>query len=150
MAVTIEIRNLDAFRNAVKALGEAMRTATGKAVNECLRVAALQERTLLDLGRHPLGTRTGSPPGSPPWLVTGHLHDSVKVRRARETAPGVWYGEMGPSAIYGRIQELGGNTGRGHRTHLPPRPHLYPAWRLVRPTMRDTFIKAWRDAQRWF
>lgn len=147
--VEVRFTGLEEWKNAVVALGERMNNATQRAVNEALRTAAMQERTMLGMGRHPPGTKTGSPPGSPPWMISGDLRDSVKVRRAIPKQPGVWYGEMGPTSIYSRIQELGGDTGAGHRTHLPPRPHLYPAWRIVKPTMRDVLWKAWRDAQRF-
>lgn len=139
----------DAFRAALKAWGEKADEVTGGAVDSVLRLIVRQERTLLNLGSHPRGTKTGSPPGSPPWRISGDLGDSVRADRAKRRGPGVWFGQAGPTAIYARIQELGGDTGRGHRTHLPPRPHLYPAVRLVRPAMRDEFYKAWWDAQRW-
>jgi phage gpG-like protein len=119
------------------------REETPKRINEVLRSVARQQRTLLTLGSHPPGTRTGSPPGSPPWRITGHLADSVTVRRATSTGLDTWAGYVGPTAIYGRIQELGGDTGRGHRTHLPPRPSLYPAWAIVRPTVGPGFVATW-------
>ena len=148
MADWIRIEGVERQRLAIEALAERMNAATGTAINETLRLVKAQEQTLLTLGAHPRGTRTGSPPGSPPWKISGDLRDSVKVDRAHETGAGVWEGKVGPTAIYARIQELGGHTGAGYRTHLPPRPHLYPAWRIVRPAMRDEFVKAWRDAQR--
>lgn len=122
--------------------------ATPKAINDVLRVVTRQQRTLLILGSHPPGTKTGSPPGSPPWRISGHLRDSVTVRRALRLRLGRWEGQTGPTAVYGRIQELGGDTGRGHRTHLPPRPSLYPAWRIVHPTVRSTFQAAWHRSTR--
>lgn len=107
-------------------------------INEILRKVATQQRTLLTLGSHPPGTRTGSPPGSPPWRITGHLTDSVTVRRARPLGPGRWEGSVGPTAVYGRVQELGGGPFR-----LPARPSLRPAWDLVRPTVSSQFRATW-------
>ena len=107
-------------------------------VNDILRKVALQQRTLLNLGAHLPGTRTGSAPGSPPWRITGHLGDSVTVRRARSTGPGRWEGAAGPTAVYGRVQELGGGP-----WNLPARPSLRPAWDLVRPTVSSQFRAAW-------
>jgi hypothetical protein len=148
VTVRVVVEGVPALQRALTDMGERMSQATAEAVNEVLRTAVQQQRTLLALGRHPPGTPTGSPPGSPPWWITGDLHDSVKLRRAKLTAPGTWFGEMGPTTIYSRIQELGGDTGWQHHTHLPPRPSLYPAWRIVRPTMRDTFTRHWAQAQR--
>lgn len=111
---------------------------TPAAINEILRRVAMQQRTLLNLGSHPPGTRTGSVPGSPPWRITGRLMDSATVRRARLTGPGRWEGMTGPTAVYGRVQELGGGP-----YNLPPRPSLRPAWDLVRPTVSTQFRAAW-------
>lgn len=116
---------------------------TPRAINDVLRLVATQQRTLLNLGSHPPGTKTGSVPGSPPWRISGHLMDSSRVQRARPTGPGRWEGQTGGTAVYSRIQELGGWTGAGHRTYLPPRPSLRPAWDLVRPTVRETFRATW-------
>lgn len=115
--------------------------ATGVALEKILRRVARQQRVLLSMGWHPYGTKTGSVPPEPPWRISGRMSRSVKVFgpvlfgviRAR------WTGKVGPSAVQGRIQELGGWTGAGHRTYLPPRPSLGPAWSIVRPTVRPTF-----------
>lgn len=32
--------------------------------------------------------------------------------------------EIGTNVVYGAIQQLGGDTGRGHRVHIPARPYL--------------------------
>jgi phage gpG-like protein len=72
------------------------------------------------------GESTNSPPGSPPALVSGALRGSVRPE------PPVSSGTrcvvvVGGTVVYARIQELGGWAGRGHRSHLPPRPYLKPA-----------------------
>lgn len=140
---SIEWQGVDKFLAALAARGVKASADTPAAINDVLRTVARQQRTLLNLGSHPKGTKTGSPPGSPPWRITGHLMDSVTVRRAVPTGFGRWEGQVGPTARYGRIQELGGNTGRGHRTHLPPRPSLYPAVAIIRPTVGAAFRSAW-------
>lgn len=119
-------------------LREKAEIETPATINEILRKVAIQQRTLLNLGSHPPGTRTGSAPGSPPWRISGHLTDSVTVRRARSTGPGRWEGQVGPTAVYGRVQELGGGP-----YSLPARPSLRPAWDLVRPTVSHQFRAAW-------
>lgn len=35
---------------------------------------------------------------------------------------------MSPDTPYARIQEYGGNAGRGHKSYIPPRPYLQPAF----------------------
>jgi hypothetical protein len=115
--------------------------ATGIAMKEVLDRVARVERTLLSLGWHPYGTRTGSIPPAPPWRVSGHMSRRVKVYgpvlfgvlRPR------WEGKVGPDVVYGRIHEFGGWAGAGHRSYLPPRPSLGPAWRIVRPEARLIF-----------
>lgn len=82
--------------------------------------------TALELSRyaHPRGTPTPAPPGGPPAVVSGGLRRSV---RATEPTPGPRsQTTVGASSVQARIQELGGASGPGHRTILPPRPYLRP------------------------
>lgn len=68
----------------------------------------------------------GSPPGTPPAYVSGELQRSV--RQTEESGPGaVAWVDIAPTTVYARIQELGGISGAGHRTHLLPRPYVRPA-----------------------
>ena len=89
---------------------------------------------------HPPQTKTPSPPGQPPALVTGTLRRSLRVVPAapapRTTA------SLAPHTVYARIQELGGNIypvrrkflrwvedGTVHfakHVHLPARPYMRP------------------------
>jgi hypothetical protein len=75
---------------------------------------------------HPPGTATPSPPGEPPALVTGTLRRSVTMRGPAGRG-GVAETQVGGTVIYARIQEMGGQAGRGHASTLPPRPYLKPA-----------------------
>ena len=94
---------------------------------------------------HPPRTKTPSPPGGPPALVTGTLRRSVRAVAAAGGGP-VAMALVAPHTVYARIQELGGHiypkhTTRGGRpgflrwtedgvTHyarhvyLPPRPYM--------------------------
>lgn len=67
-----------------------------------------------------------SPAGSPPARRSGALQESIVVTPPVES---VGYAEtlIGPDIVYGRIHELGGDTGRNHATHLEPRPYLTPS-----------------------
>jgi phage gpG-like protein len=145
--IRIRVQGAAAISAALTALGERMLAETRTAVLTVLEQVARQERTLLSLGWHPAGTPTGSLPGTPPWRVSGDL--SRSTRAEPPTLRGAtWTGRAGPTSAYGRIHELGGWTGAGHRTYLPARPHLRPAWEIVRPTVAATFTRAWARATR--
>lgn len=90
--------------------------------------AALVDKTTkakLSLSTHKRGTPTPSRPGEPPALISGQLRRSVTIVPAVPQGPTAWVAKVGPTAVYARIQELGGTAGRGSR--LPPRPYLDPA-----------------------
>ena len=147
MRVDVTVTGTAEVSAALADIGVRVLTETRVAVEKVLGQVARQERSLLSTGWHPRGTPTGSVPGSPPWRISGDLSRSVVVEPA--TLRGAtWTGRIGPTSVYGRIQELGGWTGAGHRTYLPPRPHLKPAWMIVRPTVRTTFEAAWTKATR--
>lgn len=107
---------------------------------------------------HPPRTKTPSPPGAPPALVTGTLRRSVRVEPAaglvRATA------RVAPHTVYARIQELGGHIypvrakalrwvedGTVHfarHVYLPPRPYMAPALRetVASGALRDAAARA--------
>jgi phage gpG-like protein len=85
-------------------------------------VAMRETQAQLGTSSHPKGTPTPSAPGSPPSLISGQLRRSVIMQ---PVAPG--HVRVGATAVYARIQELGGDSGPGHMTHLPARPYLAPA-----------------------
>ena len=94
--------------------------------------AALVSRTTQDKLRqttHKRGTPTPSRPGEPPSLVSGQLRRSVKIVPAERRGPTAWVSKVGPTAVYARIQELGGTAGNG--ATLPARPYLEPAVKEV-------------------
>lgn len=94
-------------------------------------------RDVLKRQHHPFATRTPSPPGAPPAMISGALADSVIPTRA--AGGGGYYRAMtGPTVRYARIQELGGEM-QGHplmhwwqdgvqyysvRHSLPRRPYM--------------------------
>lgn len=109
-----------------KQMSAAARSVTAKAAHMIERRA----KEKLTTSSHEPGTPTPSAPGEPPSLVTGNLRRSIKVTGPEEIGPARWRSEVGPTAIYGRIQELGGDTGRGT---LPPRPYMQPSVNDVMP-----------------
>lgn len=133
---------------ALARLKQRVRGATPDVIDKVLEQGKRHAQVLLSAGQHVRGTPTGSTPGSPPWRIGGHLRDAWRLDRAKPLGADRWSGQVGPTARYSRIQELGGVTGRGHHTRLPPRPYFKPAWAIVRPSVGRTFARAWADATR--
>lgn len=128
---------------------EAVQRATWAASREGINLVVRAVKRTLRTYTHPEGEPTNSPPGQPPALVTGNLMRSVKPRGPyMGKRPFQVVSEAGPTIVYGRIQELGGVTGKGHRTHLPPRPYQRPATNRVRRNVRRIFVTRWREALR--
>jgi hypothetical protein len=121
----------------------ATRTATATALHLIEREA----KTQLTSSSHPRGTPTPSAPGDPPSLVSGNLRRSVRVDGPNRHGRTGWEGQVGPTADYGRIQELGGYT---EYSYLPPRPYMQPAWDKVQPQIAGIYREAWRKALRVF
>lgn len=135
---------------AFDAMVRAVADATPPTIDKVMDSVALHQRALLSMGWHPPGTPTGSVPPSPPWRISGAYSRSVRRDMTRKVGRYRWAGRVGPSreVPYVRIHELGGVTGRGHRTHLPARPSLKPAWQIVKPTVHRTFATQWARATR--
>lgn len=129
--------------NLGKVADKAARVAGPKAA-EAMGRRLVHEVTTNELIRssHPPGTKTPSAPGQPPAIVSGALRRSIKqepVSGATNLSGYRWQVQVGPTIVYGRIQELGGRAGRNHATTLPARPYLSAA------TVRAT-SKIHRDA----
>lgn len=121
------------------------RIATGAAAH--LIEAKTKEK--LTTYSHKKGEPTPSPPGQPPALVTGTLRRSIKVTGPTPTGgPYAYEAQIGPTVVYGRIQELGGVCGRGRATTLPARPYLSPAFDDVTKSgeLKRIFTTAWTAA----
>lgn len=131
-----------ALKVKVRAVNAATRTATRQAKNHLDR----EVKNTLRRRSHRRGTPTPSPAGEPPAKISGNLARTVRSRGPRMLRRGVWEAEIGPTAVYSRIQELGGHTGRGHRTHLPPRPYMKPTTRAQLARLHEFYRRAWREA----
>jgi hypothetical protein len=143
----IETSGVDEACAALDAIAEAWRQATPAGIDSVMNKMVRQTKVQLSMGQHPPGTKTGSVAPAPPWRISGKLRASVKKTPARALGGDRWQGEAGPSDIvYARIQELGGDTGWRHRTRLPPRPYVAPAWRITRATAAQSMAKYWRNA----
>lgn len=139
---------IDGVREAIAALSRIelrLDAATLAATRAAAHQIEARTKKKLTTYSHRPGEPTPSPTGSPPALVTGTLRRSVKVTGPKWSGKG-WQAEIGPTAVYSRIQELGGVTGRG--STLPPRPYLTPAFRelVANGDLGRTFRTAWRAA----
>lgn len=149
MAITFKVTGAGDLAAALERIAAAGESAARPAAEA---MAAVAERTVkqeLSIDSHPRGTPTPSRPGEPPSLVTGQLRRSVRRTRS-EGGASHWEAHVAPTVVYARIQELGGATGRAHRSVLPARPYMRPA--LARAgangQLRKAAIRAFRKAVR--
>jgi phage gpG-like protein len=133
------------FNAALDGIVAKQRAATRQTTAKLLHMIEREAKANLATGTHRKGEPTTSPPGEPPDLVTGNLRRSVNVEGPEPEGPTGWKGQVGPTAEYGRIQELGGITG-AHNSVLPARPYMAPAWETVRPLIPVEFRAAWAAA----
>jgi len=147
VGVDAHVDGADAWSAAVDAIRARIGEATDRAVDDGL--ALIQRRAQQNLTRytHPQRTPTPSPPGQPPALIGGALRRSVVARRTLH-GPQLYSGGVGPTIVYGPIQERGGAAGRGHHSILPARPYLAPAAATETPEIRKLFAEAWSAAIR--
>lgn len=155
--MTIIMTGVGEFRRALEDLVARTNAATRQAVTTGGHLLEAETKRLLSnsgsagaqgrdsSGRFAKVARPSSPPGSPPMLQTGTLRRSIKVTNPESIGPTGWTISVGPTAIYGRIQELGGDT--GHAV-LPARPFLRPALDniIADGTLAACYTTAWRTA----
>lgn len=148
MAGSVRVTGISDVQDALRAMAARIQAATPVAV--ATATALVEERARANLSRtsHRRGTPTPSAPGEPPALITGALRGSFDILGPTETGAATWRAVLGPTAVYARIQELGGQTGRNHATTLPARPYLRPAYddAVHDPAFADVFIRAWGAA----
>lgn len=145
IAVTATV-DIGPFVRYATGLRPALEDATRRAIDEGLGLIESNARTLLTMRAHERGTPTPSRPGEPPARISGALARAVKRSRTEQVGDGIYSGSVGPEIVYGRIQELGGVTGRHHATHLPPRPYLRPAMEIASSQIRRRFEVRWSEA----
>lgn len=164
----VQIESARGAIEQLRAIAERVNQATDKTVDDVLSIVQVETQANLSLTTHPPMTPTPSPPGSPPALIFGTLRRSIRTRRDPPSAPGIYSGRVGPTAIYGRIQELGGRIASKGRplawknldadgqekwnfadhVNLPPRPFLKPAVEATKERVREAFRRAWDRALR--
>lgn len=152
MAFNAHVEGGDQFHEALQAIAGRMSAATETALEESADlVVTTTQGKLSHAGTYrPPNARPGSPmssePGTPPALQSGYLRDQVLRRLEGEVDAGVFQARVYPSTVYARIQELGGVTGRGHRTHLPARPYFEVSVEECRDEVYSVFVNTWSKA----
>lgn len=69
-----------------------------------------------------------NPPPGPLKIRTGDLRRGIQIVTPTPAGRGTWVSGLETKGIaYGRIHELGGVAGAGHRSRIPARPYLEPA-----------------------
>lgn len=154
----VVLSGIQELAGALSAMRKRQAAATGRATGLALHTIERRAKELLsktssagEQGRDAQGRfrkveYTASPPGEPPFLRTGTLRRSVQVEGPTPTGTTSWMGLVGPTAVYGRIQELGGTAGRG--AVLPARPYMLPAFDDVKDKIRAIYREAWAAALR--
>jgi len=146
MGGSVHVTGLSELNGALIALEADLQKATRVATAHAAHLAETAIKQMLTTSSHQKGTPTPSQPGEPPSLITGTLRRSIKVRGPVPAGYGRWLAEVGPTAVYGRVQELGGTAGRG--AELPPRPYVQPAYEqlVAGGAIARTYHLAWRAA----
>ncbi|MFJ6540492.1 HK97 gp10 family phage protein [Streptomyces sp. NPDC091385] len=144
MSGGVKITGIAEIRGQLQKIDRDVQRATRLATAKAAHMAEVAIKQILTTSSHPKNTPTPSAPGEPPSLVTGTLRRSIKVTGPVRVGMGRWAAEVGPTAVYGRVQELGGTAGRG--SELPPRPYVQPAFeRLVASgAIAQAYHAAWR------
>lgn len=133
---------------ALELMAARLNAATRSATAQAAHLLEAEIKKTLTTSSHQRGTPTPSAPGEPPSLVTGMLRRSITVNGPHPLGLGTWEALTGPTAVYGRIQELGGVTGRGGATVLPPRPYVQPSFEQLATSgeLSRLYYSAWRTA----
>jgi phage gpG-like protein len=157
-----EVSGVDRWVEQMEAIVGSLQRGTLRVTRSSLTQIQEDAQNFLAAKTHPPLTRTPSLSGQPPALISGALRRSIKVRMTQNGAGGVYAGLVGPTIVYGRIQELGGEihakTGpfltwltvggwvSKPMVVLPPRPFMLPAVELNRYAIRERFIAVWSIA----
>lgn len=138
-----DMDGVEAMRAEMQAIVGRVNAATPVGLSRALFFVEAKAKELLSLTSHLEGTPTPSAPGSPPSLISGNLRRSITVQGPVANGDD-WVGSVGPTAVYGRIQELGGMAGMG--AILPPRPYMAPAWAQLPARVHSIMETVWSDA----
>lgn len=125
---------------ALRAIATRAQHANRNTVRDVGFAIEAEAKRQLTTSSHTRDTATPSSPGEPPSLVSGNLRRSVLTRGPTGSGPAATI-SVGPTAIYSRIQELGGTA--GHGAQLPARPYLTPAAEHVMGQVMGIAARNW-------
>ena len=134
----------DAFIGALGKKTRRLNSDIEAAVNDAAYMLQDDMRGVLSRwGFHPYGTKSPSPPGSTPAMITGRLRESVTVKPAVRTGFDTYKAEVGPTVVYARAQEEGNpNPGWFAPNTIPARPYLEASRAMSRRHVERTMILA--------
>lgn len=135
------LEGVDELRAALTGWGSRMHAATGTGVEAGTQELKQAVQDNLARSEYP----PASPPGEPPALRSGYLHDEVYADSTPVDTGA--YGEVWPSTVYARIQELSGWAGRDHASFLPARPYVEPALDAFGDRFGQIMFDAWASAE---
>lgn len=117
------------------ALDKLLLDSTAASVRIIKRSEAVVEKAVKKqfAGSHKRGEPTYSLPGEPPDVVTGTLKRGITSSPVTMTGFAA-LGSVYPTAVYSRIQELGGR-------YLPARPYLQPGYEESLPELREIAVE---------
>ncbi len=160
--VTIKIDGVSALIAALEAKKTAIDRATYAATGESGRLLQSDARRNFQGSHAPGFHHIG---GDKPNTVTGDLQASIRfLTPTVKEGPGVYSNRSGPSAVYGRIIELGGHITPIAAKYLswfdaqmgvqrfrksvdiPPRPYFTPSRMALPPKMEAIFYRQWSGA----
>lgn len=120
---------------------ERIRRATSPAIGRTLEKIGFEidKEIIKNLSGRVLNVRTGRLRSS--WWNPGAVTQRVT---------GGWRMSLGSDVVYARIHELGGMTGRGHRTRIPRRPYMRPAIISQREKIQQAFRGMFLTIRRMF
>lgn len=144
--ISMEVSGGEALRTALKRTAVRLDGTAERAVSEGMTILHRRMAETLTTSTHPIGTPTPSVPGEPPSLVTGNLRRSIDEYGPYYVGTHEVQGSVGPKAVYARIQELGGITGRNYATTLPARPYVRPTIELAGPEVQQRMADIFREA----
>ena len=160
--MTVRIEGVGALIAALEAKKAAIDRATYEATDTSGRLLQSDARRNFSGAHAPGFWHTG---GNQPNTVTGDLQASIRfLTPTIKEGPGKYSNRSGPTAIYGRVIELGAHIDAKTAKYLhwfdvqmgvdrykksvdiPPRPYFTPSRMALPPKMQSIFYSAWSGA----
>lgn len=156
--IEVKVEGIPPWKDAIRAQLAELNAASRRVTEQAAMLIERETKKVLMLTSHPRNTPTPSPPGSPPSMISGFLARTWDLQGPVPVGPFAWRATTGPSAVYARIQELGGYVHKGARTRnptgplqldqyirIPARPYFAPTIEAVTPQVHRAYERAWRQ-----